>query len=91
MDQTTPANQIIRRQQRERRKDANLDRHMRLRFDCHHQKRLQIEASLHSMLQVLSLTLFETTPIIDLLQAIEPEPDEAENLQMSLFEEISGH
>lgn len=54
-------------------------------------KRLQIEASLHSMLQVLSLTLFETTPIIDLLQAIEPEPDEAENLQMSLFEEISGH
>jgi hypothetical protein len=54
-------------------------------------KRLQIQASLHSILQVLSLTLFETTPIIDLLQAIEPEPDDAENLQMSLFEEISGH
>ena len=54
-------------------------------------KRLQIQASLHSMLQVLSLTLFETTPIIDLLQAIEPEPEDAENLQMSLFEKISGH
>jgi hypothetical protein len=54
-------------------------------------KRLQIEASLHSMLQVLSLTLFETMPLVDLLQAIEPEQDDAESLQMSLFEEISGH
>jgi hypothetical protein len=33
------------------------------------------------------------TPItlVDLLQAIEPEQDDAESLQMSLFEEISGH
>lgn len=54
-------------------------------------KRLQIEASLHSMLQVLSLTLFETTPLIDLLKDIETEPNEPENLQMGLFEEISGH
>ncbi len=54
-------------------------------------KRLQIEASLHSMLQVLSLTLFETTPLIDLLKDIETEPKEPENLQMGLFEEISGH
>jgi hypothetical protein len=43
------------------------------------------------MLQVLSLTLFETMPLVDLLQAIEPEQDDAESLQMSLFEEISGH
>jgi hypothetical protein len=49
-------------------------------------KRLQIEASLHSMLQVLSLTLFETTSLIDLLKDIEPEPNEPENLQMGLFE-----
>ena len=54
-------------------------------------KRLQIEASLHSMLQVLSLTLFETAPLIDLLKDIETEPNEPENLQMGLFEEISGH
>lgn len=54
-------------------------------------KRLQIEASLHSMLQVLSLTLFETTSLIDLLKDIEPDPNEPENLQMGLFEEISGH
>jgi hypothetical protein len=54
-------------------------------------KRLQIEASLHSMLQVLSLTLFETTSLIDLLKNIETEPNEPENLQMGLFEEISGH
>lgn len=54
-------------------------------------KRLQIEASLYSMLQVLSLTLFETTPLIDLLKDIESEPNEPEILQMGLFEEISGH
>lgn len=54
-------------------------------------KRLQIEASLHSMLQVLSLTLFETAPLIDLLKDIETESNEPENLQMGLFEEISGH
>jgi transposase len=54
-------------------------------------KRLQIEASLHSMLQVLSLTLFETTSLVDLLKAIEPEPNDPEILQMRLFEEISGH
>ena len=54
-------------------------------------KRLQVEASLHSMLQVLSLTLFETTSLVDLLKAIEPEPNDLENLQMGLFEEISGH
>jgi hypothetical protein len=54
-------------------------------------KRLQIEASLHSMLQVLSLTLFETAPLIDLLKDIETESNEPENLQMGLFEKISGH
>jgi transposase len=54
-------------------------------------KRLQIEASLHSMLQVLSLTLFETTSLIDLLKDIEPDLNEPEHLQMGLFEEISGH
>jgi len=54
-------------------------------------KRLQIEASLHSMLQVLSLTLFETTSLIDLLKDIEPDPNELEKLQIELFEEISGH
>lgn len=53
-------------------------------------KRLQIEASLHSMLQVLSLTLFETTSLVDLLKDIEPDPNDPEILQMRLFEEISG-
>jgi transposase len=48
-------------------------------------------AIIKKRLQVLSLTLFETMPLVDLLQAIEPEQDDAESLQMSLFEEISGH
>jgi transposase len=54
-------------------------------------KILQVQASLHSMLQVLSLTLFETTSLVDLLKDIETGPNDQENLQMGLFEEISGH
>jgi hypothetical protein len=29
--------------------------------------------------------------LVDLLKAIEPEPNDQENLQLGLFEEISGH
>jgi hypothetical protein len=54
-------------------------------------KKLNVQASLHAILQVLSLNLFEKTPLIDLLQAIEeidqiPTRDE----QMSLFQKITG-
>jgi hypothetical protein len=54
-------------------------------------KRLNIDASLHTILQVLSLSLFERTPLPDLLAAITPEEDEqAPSSQFSLFENISG-
>jgi hypothetical protein len=54
-------------------------------------KRLNIDASLHTILQVLSLSLFERTPLPDLLAAITPEEDEqAPPSQFSLFENISG-
>ena len=50
-------------------------------------KRMGVEASLYQLLQILSLTLFEKTPILCALQAI----DEAANLthnvnQLILFE-----
>ena len=54
-------------------------------------KRLNVAASLHSILQVLSLHLFESTPLRDLFNDL-GEYDLAEpcDAQFSLFEEISG-
>jgi len=54
-------------------------------------KRYATSASLYSTLQILSLTLFEKTPLHELLASIdhqEPTMDTAK--QLNLFEEISG-
>jgi hypothetical protein len=54
-------------------------------------KRLGIDASLRAILQVLSLTLFEATPLYELLGQIdEDEPAHLANDQIPLFDEISG-
>jgi len=50
-------------------------------------KRLGLEASLYQILQILSLTLFEKTPILRALQAIDQNADFAENPnQLILFD-----
>ena len=50
-------------------------------------KRLRLEASLYQMLQILSVTLFEKTPISCALQAIDVEANFAENVnQLILFD-----
>jgi Domain of unknown function (DUF4372)/Transposase DDE domain len=50
-------------------------------------KRLGLEASLYQTLQILSVTLFEKTPILCALQAIEVEANFAENVnQLILFD-----
>ena len=50
-------------------------------------KRLEVEASLYQILQILSLTLFEKTPILCALQTIEEDANFAKNVnQMILFE-----
>jgi hypothetical protein len=50
-------------------------------------KRLRLEASLYQMLQILSVTLFEKTPISCALQAVDVEADFAENVnQLILFD-----
>ena len=50
-------------------------------------KRLGLEASLYQTLQILSVTLFEKTPILWALQAIDTEADFAENVnQLILFD-----
>jgi hypothetical protein len=50
-------------------------------------KRLGVEASLYQILQILSITLFEKTPILCALQAIDPDPNFTENAnQLILFD-----
>src|SRR2546426_4625695 len=50
-------------------------------------KRLRLEASLYQILQILSLTLFERTPILCALQAIDEDANFAENInQLILFD-----
>jgi uncharacterized protein DUF4372/DDE family transposase len=49
-------------------------------------KRLELEASLYQILQILSLTLFEKTPILCALQAIDADANFPENVnQLILF------
>ena len=49
-------------------------------------KRLQVEASMHTILQILSLTLFETTPRDELLRQDSTTPPESdESPQLELF------
>jgi hypothetical protein len=68
MDQAAPAHQGLLRHQREYRENPNLDRC--LRFTCWWPS---CENASASKLQVLSLTLFEKTPILRALQQIESE------------------
>jgi len=50
-------------------------------------KRLRLGASLYQILQILSLTLFEKTPILCALQAIDQDANFAENVnQLILFD-----
>jgi Transposase DDE domain/Domain of unknown function (DUF4372) len=49
-------------------------------------KRLNINASLHTILQILSLTLFEKTPLDQLFARIDPEDESVDNgNQLNLF------
>ena len=52
-------------------------------------KRLACHASLHDMFQVLSLNLFETTPLTRLFNNL-PDPSADECSQIPLFENIAG-
>jgi transposase len=55
-------------------------------------KRLNIKASLYSILQILSLTIFETTPINQLLNGCDENIMIADNdNQLNLFDFYSGH
>jgi hypothetical protein len=54
-------------------------------------KRLNVSASLYTVLQILSLTLFDKQPLDQLLAEIESKPGSPETAnQMNLFSDISG-
>jgi hypothetical protein len=54
-------------------------------------KRLNCADSLHEMLQVLSVTLFDTTPLQQLFSALHEEHEESSSTQIPLFEKLTGH
>jgi len=68
MDQATSAHQAFSWHQRERGEDANLVRGRHLRIDRDHQKELHLNASLYTLLQILSVSVFEKTLISCALQ-----------------------
>ena len=55
-------------------------------------KRLKIETSLYNILQVLSLTLFEKLPLIQLLDKSNNNPMSIEDsIQLNSFDNLLGH
>ena len=70
MDQAKSQNQGFCGAQCQCREVADLGCCDHLFLSCHRQKRLHVSASLHSMLQVISLHLFESTPLRDLFEGI---------------------
>jgi hypothetical protein len=71
VDQAAPPNQVFLWHQRERCEDPNLDRRVGLCARRYRPEALGLELSLYQILQILSVMLFEKTPI---LQALQP-PD----------------
>ena len=75
MDQTAPADQDFLRPQRELSEDTDLDHGECVCAGGIVRKQLGLEASLYQILQILSLTLFEKTPILQALQATDSQSD----------------
>jgi len=75
MDQATPEHQSLLRHQRERREDSNQDCSQRLCAGRHRSQTARPGTSLYQILQILSLTLFEKTPILQALQPSDSEND----------------
>jgi hypothetical protein len=67
VDQATPSYQGLLRCQRQCRENTNLDRHLDYVLVAIIKKRLNLDHSLYSVLQVLSVTIMEKTPIFQVL------------------------
>ncbi len=70
MDKTKSENKIILWHLRKCIKDTDMDSCQRLRTDRYYQKRLDLELSFYTILQIFSVTVFEQLPIIQALTDI---------------------
>lgn len=64
-----------------------MDRHLYIRAVAIVKKRLKLDRSLYSILQILSVSLFEKTPILQVLSATDHEietPDDDNQLILQL-------
>ncbi len=87
MDKAAPEDQGFLRRQRERGEDPVWIAVSVYVLVAIVRKRLGLESSLYQILQVLSVTLFEKTPISYALQTIDPDANFATNVnQLILFE-----
>jgi len=87
MDQTAPADQGVLRHLGECREEPDLDRRVHVCAHAIVRKRLKLEASMHEILQILSLTLFEKTPPDQLLTLSMETPNQLGGAnQLILFE-----
>jgi len=86
VDQTASADQGVLRDLRECRQDSGWIAISTYVLMAIVKKRLAVEASLYTILQVLSLTLFEKTPLIQIVnnKAISPAEDDIA-MQLNLF------
>ena len=87
MDQATPANQGLLRHHGECRQNPDMDCRLGLCARGHHQKMTQARGSLYTILQILSVTIFERTPLLQVLTDSDYNMQGCESLnQLNLFD-----
>jgi len=87
MDQAAPSHQAVFWHIRECREVTNLDRGVRLRVVAIVKKRMDSEASLYTLLQIFSLTLFEKMPLEQAVTVIDNTfEDDVNSNQLNLFD-----
>jgi len=74
MDQTTFTNQIFFWNHGKCSKDPNLDRHFCIILISIIKKRLKLDITLYTFLQILSVSVFEKIPILQLVTNSEQKP-----------------
>lgn len=68
MDQATFTNQGILWNIGKRRKNTNLDSNLSIRVDCFGEKKLNLDITLYTFLQILNVSVFEQVDILQLVK-----------------------
>ena len=87
MDKAASPNKIILRNIGECGQITNIDRCFRLCTHRDHKKRLGIKENLYTILQVLSITVFEKTPLVQAVTGSDHKTNKSHNaIQLKLFD-----